>query len=103
MHRRCLAGMVCGVLLLAGPAVVRSGPVEDGDAKEKAAAAGPFGLTRVVGVHVEMSADEYQAMQPPAPAAGFGAPLPPRSRSSPARGRASGTFSASSSRGRPGL
>ena len=35
-----------------------------------------FGLTRVVPLHIEIPADEYQAMQPPAPAGGPGGPPP---------------------------
>ena len=35
-----------------------------------------FGLTKVVPLHIEIAADEYQAMQPPAPAGGPGGPPP---------------------------
>ena len=41
--------------------------------QEKAAGADLFGLTRVVPLHIEIPANEYQAMQPPAPA-GFREP-----------------------------
>jgi hypothetical protein len=45
------------------------GPAADGDAKGRAAGTRLFGLTEVVGLHIGISADEYQDMQPPAPAA----------------------------------
>src|SRR5258708_218442 len=80
MHRRALAvatALACCVISLAGPAVLLSGAADDGDAKGKGAGADLFGLTRVVNIHVEIPAEEYQAMQPPAPAGGFGAPPPP--------------------------
>ena len=84
MHRRALAVatvLACGAIVLAGPAVLLSGTADDGDAKGKAAGAGPFDLTRVVTLHVEIPADEYQAMQPPAPAGAPGGPPPaPRPR-----------------------
>ena len=47
-----------------------------------------FGLNKVVGLHIEMPADEYQAMQPPIPAGGFGRP-PQGSPSKKAGARAS--------------
>ena len=42
----------------------------------KAADPGLFGLTRVVPLHIEIPADEYQAMQPPAPTGVPGGPPP---------------------------
>ena len=78
MRRRAPAvsiALTCLAIFLACPTVVVSGPADDGDAKGKAAGTDLFGLAKVVGLHIEISADEYQAMQPPAPAA-FGAPPP---------------------------
>ena len=79
MRRRVLAmatALICSAIFLAGPAVLVSGSADDGDAKGKAAGADLFGLTRVVSLHIEISADEYQAMQPPPPAGLPGAPPP---------------------------
>ena len=42
--------------------------------RRKAAGADLFGLTKVVTLHIEIPAEEYQAMQPPAPAGGSGGP-----------------------------
>jgi len=70
--------MIFTAILLVGSAVRFAGAADDIDAKGKAAGANPFGLIKIVGLHIEISAEEYQAMQPPAPAA-FGAP-PPASR-----------------------
>ncbi len=67
MRRRALAVLACCAILFARPAVLRSGTVDDGDA---------FGLTKVVNLHVEIAADEYQAMQPPAPVGAPGGPPP---------------------------
>ena len=84
MHRRAHAlatTLLCSAILHAGTTVPGSGAPDDGDTKGKAADPGLFGLTRVVRLHIEMTADEYQAMQPPAPAGGFGGPPPaPRER-----------------------
>ena len=78
MHRRALAVATafCGfAILLVGPlGGLRA--AGDGDGTGKAAGADLFALTKVVAVHIEISADEYRAMQPPPPA-GFGAPPPP--------------------------
>ncbi len=78
MHRRALATALIAtlnaVLLAAGPAQITRA-ADDVETKQKAANADPFGLTRVLRLDIELSADEYQAMQPPAPAA-FGAPRP---------------------------
>jgi putative membrane-bound dehydrogenase-like protein len=79
MHRRALAvatALTCSAILLASPLMRLAGAADDGDVKEKAAGTGLFGLTKVVGLHIEISADEYRAMQPPAPPA-FGSPPPP--------------------------
>ena len=78
MRRQVLAvatALTCSAIFLAGPAVLVSGRADDGSAKGKAPGQDLFGLTKVVGLHIEISADEYQAMQPPPPAA-FGAPPP---------------------------
>ena len=84
MHRRAHAlatTLLCSAILHAGTTVPGSGAPDDGDTKGKAADPGLFGLTRVVRLHIEITADEYQAMQPPAPAGGFGGPPPaPRER-----------------------
>ncbi len=83
MHRRVFAvatALSCFAILVSGPLERLAAAADDGDAKGRAAGADLFGLTKVVAVHIEMSADEYRAMQPPAPAA-FGAPPPaPRPR-----------------------
>ena len=78
MHRRVLAlgiAMTCYATLLAGQATRFAGAADDGDGKGKADGTGLFGLTRVVGIHIEISEEEYRDMQPPAPAS-FGAPPP---------------------------
>ena len=46
--------------------------------EEKAAGADLFGLTRVVKLHIQISAEEYESMQPPAPPGAPGAPPPAR-------------------------
>ena len=79
MRRRALAAataLICSAILLAGTMLPLSGAPDDGDAKGKAADPGLFGLTRVVPLHIEIPADEYQAMQPPAPAGVPGGPPP---------------------------
>lgn len=76
MHRRApalKAALTCSVIFLAGPFVAHAGAGDDGGAKGEETRAGLFGLTRLVGIHLEIPAEEYQAMRPPAPA-GFGAP-----------------------------
>ena len=74
MRRRFLAvatALTCSAIFLAGPAALVSGSADDGNAKGKAAGADLFGLTKVVKLHIEISAEEYQAMQPsPRPASG---------------------------------
>ncbi len=75
MHRRALAlatTLTLVAILLAGP-VLRLAAADDIDAKGKASGTELFGLTRIVGLNIEISAEEYQAMQPPPPPA-FGAP-----------------------------
>jgi putative membrane-bound dehydrogenase-like protein len=70
MHRRGLAAataMALSILLLAGSASLPAGIADDGDVKRPAAGAEPFGLTKVISLHIEIPADEYDAMQPPAP------------------------------------
>jgi putative membrane-bound dehydrogenase-like protein len=84
MRRRALAAataLIGSAILLAGTVLPLSGAPDDGDAKEKAAEADLFGLTRVVPLHIEIPADEYQAMQPPVPNFAPGGPPPvPRPR-----------------------
>ena len=94
----------CCALFLAGPAVRRSKAADDGDAKGKAAGADFFGLTKVVKLHIEIPAEEYQAMQPPAPPGGPARAVHrrPVGRGSLGSAKASGTSSGSSSRGRAG-
>ena len=104
MRRRVLAvatALTCSAIFLAGPAVLVSGSADDGDAKGKAAGADLFGLTRVVNLHIEISADEYRPCSP-RPRPPSEAPAGPDGRSARASGRASGTSSASSSPGRAG-
>jgi putative heme-binding domain-containing protein len=73
--------LICSAILLAGTMSPMSAAPDDGDTRKKANEPGLFGLTRVVSVHIEIPADEYQAMQPPAPAGGPGAPPPaPRAK-----------------------
>src|SRR5262245_22780961 len=79
MRRRALAAataLACSAILCAGAVLPPSGAPDEGGAKGEAADAGFFGLTRVVPIHIEISADEYRAMQPPAPAGAPGAPPP---------------------------
>ncbi|MDB5349961.1 MAG: cotH 2 [Planctomycetota bacterium] len=79
MHRRALAVatvLACCASFLAGPALLLSGTADEGEAKRTAAGADTFGLTRVVNLHVGISAEEYQAMQPPAPGGPPPAPRP---------------------------
>ena len=79
MRRRALAAataLICSAILLAGTMLPLSGAPDDGDARGKATDPGLFGLTRVVPLHIEIPADEYQAMQPPAPAGAPGGPPP---------------------------
>src|SRR5579883_1804611 len=85
MHRRALAvatAMTGSAVLLAATAVPLAGAADDGNAQGKPTGTDLFGLTKVVDLHIEIAADEYQAMQPPAPAA-FGGPpraVRPKSR-----------------------
>jgi putative membrane-bound dehydrogenase-like protein len=79
MRRRALlmaAALIGSAILLACPAGLVSGTVEERNANEKAAGAELFGLTKLVNVHVDISADEFQAMQPPAPVGVPGGPPP---------------------------
>ncbi len=83
MHRRALAAltaMTCSAILLTGLEVRLATAADGGGAKGKAAATATdlFGLTKVLGLHIEISADEFRAMQPPAPAAFGGPPPAPR-------------------------
>jgi putative membrane-bound dehydrogenase-like protein len=75
MRRRSLAvttALICTVMLLGGPKARTLRAAADADAT--AAAGDLFGLNKVVGLHIEIPAGEYQAMQPPMPAGGFGGP-----------------------------
>jgi putative membrane-bound dehydrogenase-like protein len=79
MHRLALAVatvLACCVMLLVEPAELLAGTLDDGDAKGKAAGADSLGLTKVVKIHIEIPADDYQGMQPPAPAGIPGGPPP---------------------------
>ena len=79
MRRRVLAAataLTCSAIFLSGPGVLVSASADDGNAKAKAAGADLFGLTRVVNLHIEIPADEYEAMQPPPPAGMPGGPPP---------------------------
>ena len=82
MSPRALAAataLICAAPFFAGAAMPPTADPDHGDARKKADT-GPFGLTRVVPLHIEISADEYQAMQPPAPAVPGGPPPAPRPR-----------------------
>jgi putative membrane-bound dehydrogenase-like protein len=59
-------------MLLGGPTARTL--LADGGADATVAAGDLFALNKVVGLDIEIPAEEYQAMQPPAPAGGFGAP-----------------------------
>ncbi len=107
MRRRALAiatVLSCWVLSLVGP-VPHSRATDDSDAKRKAAGAKFFGLTKLVKLHIQIPADEYQSMQPPAPPGAPGAravhrrPVVP---GNPGKEKANGTSLASSSGGRAG-
>jgi putative membrane-bound dehydrogenase-like protein len=77
MHRCAVAvaGEIAGfAVIFAGLIVTQVRAADDSPTKAKESAAELFGLTRVVKLHIEVSADEYQAMQPPAPQGGFGGP-----------------------------
>ncbi len=94
MSRRFLAReavLVCTAFLLFGLGTTSTPAESDKDL---------FGMTRVWSIHLEISAKEYAAMQPPAPA-GFGfpgaKPAPPLPEIS---ATASGTCSAPNSPGR---
>jgi putative membrane-bound dehydrogenase-like protein len=68
-------------IVLAGTDLPVSGASDDENPTAKADAADLFGLTRVVRLDIEIAGEEYQAMQPPAPAGAFGGPAPaPRPR-----------------------
>ena len=77
MHRRALSvvtALICFAMILAGPTARSVCAADDGRAGREANGADLFGLTRVVGVHIEVPADEYRAMQPTTPAFGQGRP-----------------------------
>ena len=91
--------LTCSVIFLAGPAALSQVGADEGDAKSKAPAMELFGLTRVINLHIEIAADEYQAMQPVPPAGVPGAPPPAVRPNRPGARRASGTSLGSSFRG----
>jgi hypothetical protein len=77
------AAVFCSAIFLAGLASLVSGSTDDGDTRRKAAGTDLFGLTKVVNLHIEIPAEEYQAMQPLTPAGVPGGPPPaPRPRRS---------------------
>jgi putative membrane-bound dehydrogenase-like protein len=87
MHRRSLAvttALIFTVVLAGGPNAPTLRAAADAGAK--GAPGDLFGLNKVVGLHIEISAQEYQAMQPPMPAGGFGGgPQGPRPKKAGAR------------------
>ena len=97
MRRSALAvatALTCSAILLAGPVARPVRAAGDGKAEGKATGEDLFGLTKVAALHIEIPADEYQAMQPAMPAFGQGGLFLHRGRSGPAIERASGTCSA---------
>jgi putative membrane-bound dehydrogenase-like protein len=72
---------LCFVTLVSVTVVPATARPDDGKSSGKAEGGEIFGLTRVVRVHIEIAQNEYEAMQPPAPAGGPGGPPPaPRPR-----------------------
>ena len=91
MRRRALAvttALICSTIVIPNTVLPQSGALDDRNAGGKAVDAGLFGLTRVVPLHIEIPADEYQAMQPPVPAGVPGGP-PPAAQPKKPGGRAS--------------
>jgi putative membrane-bound dehydrogenase-like protein len=79
MRRRAVAVAIlltCSAIVLAGAVAAWSAATDDADASKNAAGADLFGLTKVLKLDIEISAEEYQAMQPPAPAGIPGGPPP---------------------------
>ena len=76
MRRHALAVTACFAMLLVGPSVRTIPAAEDRGAGKKEADGDLFGLTRVIPLDIEITAEEYRAMQPPMPAGGPGAPPP---------------------------
>jgi putative membrane-bound dehydrogenase-like protein len=77
MSRRALAlstGLICISVLFCSASALNSARADNGILADKPDAGDFFGLTKIVPVHIEMNEDEYQAMQPPAPAGDFGGP-----------------------------
>jgi hypothetical protein len=70
MSRRLLAGAAVLACALIGLGVA-PGPAAD---RKEAPGKDVFGTTRLVAIHLEIPAKEYEAMQPPA--GGFGFPGP---------------------------
>ena len=103
MNRRFLAGFGCAGLRLALLCCflvsLKATPVPLWDDKESGAKEESdnefFGTAKVWDLHLELSSDEYQAMQPPPAGFNFpGLPAPPRPRPRRTSGRAHGTSSA---------
>ena len=83
MRRRALAvatAQICSAILFAATVVPLSDASDDGAAKGRPADPGVFGLTKVLPVHIQIPADEFRAMQPPAPAGGPGGGPGPAAR-----------------------
>src|SRR4051794_28309462 len=80
MRRRAFAiataALIGSAVFLACLALLLWGTPKNGNAKEEAARPDFYGLTNVVKLHVEIPADEFQAMQPPAPVGVPGGPPP---------------------------
>ncbi len=78
--------LACFAIFLAKPPALVSASTGSGDTRQKPADPGIFGLSTVLNLHIEVPAEEYQAMQP-APPAGFpgGPPPGPRPKRLPAR------------------
>jgi putative membrane-bound dehydrogenase-like protein len=77
--------LACWALFLARAAAHAPGPVATDEPAQKAARQELFALTKVLPLEIELTADEYDAMQPAMPAFGQGGP-PARQR--PKRGGA---------------
>jgi hypothetical protein len=80
MSRRLLAGLLlCCVCIAFRPTIVKAGDDKPPAAKE-APGKDVFGVTKVWAIHLEISAKEYEAMQPPASAFGPPGATPPALR-----------------------
>ena len=86
MRRRFLAvvaAAACTAMLLATRGAAGFAVSDDLDAKAEASAASFFGSTKLVRIHLEISAAEYEALQPPRGQGGPGAPPPARQPKKP--------------------